>query len=237
MQWLPVLDVLGGVAVHGIGGQREAYRPVVSQIAPGADPLILARGYRTKLCAPDLYLADLDAILYRKPNSALYQQLTADGTRLWLDAGYHVPDELPDVPQSGQRWIIGLETWADPATLPLACQRCGTESLVFSVDLREGRSCGGPAWPDDPERVIETVLAAGLSQLIVLDLTDVGRSTGGSTQTLCQFARRIAPQATLIAGGGVRGPEDVARWEALGIDWLLVGTALHEGRLDDGMSS
>jgi phosphoribosylformimino-5-aminoimidazole carboxamide ribotide isomerase len=46
--------------------------------------------------------------------------------------------------------------------------------------------------------------------------------------------RRIgaaAPHVALFAGGGVRGPDDLARLADAGCDGALVATALHDGLL------
>jgi phosphoribosylformimino-5-aminoimidazole carboxamide ribotide isomerase len=37
----------------------------------------------------------------------------------------------------------------------------------------------------------------------------------------------------LVAGGGIRGPEDLARLEARGVSAALIASALHDGRFDE----
>ena len=44
-----------------------------------------------------------------------------------------------------------------------------------------------------------------MTSIIILDLSDVGMGTGGSTDSLCRFVRNEFPRIRLIAGGGVRG--------------------------------
>ena len=46
--------------------------------------------------------------------------------------------------------------------------------------------------------------------------------------------RRAVPDVALLAGGGVRGPEDLQRLADAGCDGALVATALHDGRLGGG---
>jgi phosphoribosylformimino-5-aminoimidazole carboxamide ribotide isomerase len=65
----------------------------------------------------------------------------------------------------------------------------------------------------------------------VLDLADVGSGTGGSTADLCQAILRRFPELRVITGGGVRGKDDVLRWQRIGVSDLLVASALHDGRL------
>jgi phosphoribosylformimino-5-aminoimidazole carboxamide ribotide isomerase len=43
--------------------------------------------------------------------------------------------------------------------------------------------------------------------------------------------KQTYPNLQLTAGGGVRGMEDVRRLHALGVDRVLVASALHDGRI------
>ena len=52
-------------------------------------------------------------------------------------------------------------------------------------------------------------IKVGVERLIVLDLADVGVSNGSSSLTLCREIHREFPAIELIAGGGVRGIDDL----------------------------
>jgi uncharacterized protein related to proFAR isomerase len=71
---------------------------------------------------------------------------------------------------------------------------------------------------------------AGAGAVIVIDLARVGTGTGLDL-ALIDRVREATPGLTLVAGGGVRGPEDLARLADSGCDGALVATALHDGRL------
>ena len=64
-----VIDLMGGVAVRAVGGRRDEYRPVVGRLCDSPDPLEIANAYRESYGIDTLYVADLDAILGRPPNS------------------------------------------------------------------------------------------------------------------------------------------------------------------------
>jgi phosphoribosylformimino-5-aminoimidazole carboxamide ribotide isomerase len=66
--------------------------------------------------------------------------------------------------------------------------------------------------------------------MIVLDLARVGSRGGPDSSVLAQI-RRAAPDVELIAGGGVRGADDLAALARLGYDGALVATALLTGAL------
>lgn len=232
MRLIPVLDVLNGVAVRGVGGRRDEYRPLITQLCAGSDPLTVAAAYRERLRTPTLYLADLDAILSERPNTALYRALLASDTDLWLDAGVRTPDDVLSLCELGvPTVIIGLESWPSPRDLKAVTATVPSDRLLFSLDLRQGRACGGPAWKTKPLAIMEEVLAAGITRFLILDLADVGEHTGGSTANLCASLRERCPDAEIITGGGVRGDEDIRTWSARGIDGLLIASAIHDGRV------
>jgi phosphoribosylformimino-5-aminoimidazole carboxamide ribotide isomerase len=203
-----VLDVKGGVVVRGVGGRRAEYRPL-----PGApSPLEAARA----LGVGEVYLADLDAIEGAAPALAVYRSLAAE-FRLWVDAGVRTAADRARL-AGPWRTVVGLETAEDPAVIrPGDC---------FSIDLRDGQPMG--RWGDDVMAIARTAAAAGAAALLVLDLARVGGAAGTGTEALCAALRAAHPGVELLAGGGVRHHDDLARLAAAGVDAALVGTALRE---------
>ena len=68
MQIIPVLDLLGGVVVRGLAGQRDSYQPINSQLVNSAEPLAVAQAFQHKLGLQRFYVADLDAIEHDQPS-------------------------------------------------------------------------------------------------------------------------------------------------------------------------
>lgn len=235
MQVLPVIDILKQQVVRGVAGRRDEYRPIVSLWAASAEPLAIATGLKAAFGCRRFYLADLDAILFHRPNVAVYRQLIEAGFDLLVDAGLRQVDQAAELLECGVVAVIaGLESIPGPATLSELVARHGAERVIFSLDLKGGvpNAAEGAAWPQlSPDAIVETAAACGVKRLIVLDLADVGTGAGGSTHQLCRHLRRKLPHLRLIAGGGVRGEDDICRWEDVGIDDLLVASALHDGRL------
>ena len=87
MRIVPVLDLKDGLAVHAVRGQRDAYGPVRSTLAASAEPVELARAFRTKLGCEACYVADLDAIAGRGDHGPAIRAIAALGLAVWLDAG------------------------------------------------------------------------------------------------------------------------------------------------------
>jgi phosphoribosylformimino-5-aminoimidazole carboxamide ribotide isomerase len=201
-----VIDLMGGTAVHAVRGERERYRPL-------GDPLALARRYGVE----ELYVADLDAIAGGPVQTAIIAAL-ARGARVMVDAGVRGP-ELRDL---GVRVIVGTETLADADAL--------TADAILSIDLYDGRVISR-----DPRLAGLSALdalrcLAGPREVIVLDLARVGTGAGPDVETIAEIHAAF-PDLELLAGGGVRGEDDLRALADAGAVGALVGTALHGGGL------
>jgi phosphoribosylformimino-5-aminoimidazole carboxamide ribotide isomerase len=235
MRIIPVLDLAGGRAVHAKGGDRARYAPARSALAPDApgDALAMARGARALLGHPELYAADLDAIGGRPPQRELARSLAAEGAALLLDAAIDdAAGAARALADGAARLVVGLETLPSLSELAEIVGAAGGGRVLLSLDLREGRPIGAPeaAGGAEPVAIAEAAAAAGVAGVIVLDLARVG-SGRGLDLALVAAVRRALPARELIAGGGVRGEDDLARLADAGCDGALVATALHEGRL------
>ncbi len=231
---IPVLDLLNGVVVRGVGGRRDEYRPVESVLTRSARPLDVAQAFRDRLSLTTLYVADLDGILRQQPNADVYRELVDDGFELWIDAGVRsLSDANRLLSMGAAKVVVGLETIPDARLLSALVTEFDAARIVFSLDLQAGRPMLGHSdWPDtSPLGIAQNVMSLGLMQLIVLDLASVGEQRGPSTIPLCESIRRIAPEARLITGGGVRNADDLRPLQAAGIDGVLLATALHNGAI------
>jgi phosphoribosylformimino-5-aminoimidazole carboxamide ribotide isomerase len=201
-------------------------------IAPG-DAVALARAYITALGMAEIYIADLDAIIDRTPQSRLVRTIAELGAALWLDAGIGSANEARAVVGNAAcRLVVGLETLPDFAALTAICREVDGSGIAFSLDLRNRR----PITPSaDLARLRLEDLAihaadAGASSVIVLDLARVGTRTGPDLDVLARV-RSAVPRVRLIAGGGVRGADDLSNLKDVGCDAALVATALLTGHL------
>jgi phosphoribosylformimino-5-aminoimidazole carboxamide ribotide isomerase len=235
MHVLPVLDLLEGVVVRGVGGRRDEYRPVVSRLVDRPDALSVARAFRDQFGLTRLYVADLDAILHQRPNRDVYRLLADEGFELMIDAGLRSVESAAELVASGPAQVIaGLETWPGPDELARLCAAVGREQVVFSLDLKHGVPLGDQSrWiSDEPLRIAMGAVEAGVRELIVLDLASVGGGSGVATTELCGKLRDSYPDVRLITGGGVRDVRDIEQLSQVGVDGVLVASALHDGRIN-----
>lgn len=239
MRIIPVMDLLGGSVVRGIGGRRDEYRPIVSRLCRDALPSTVARSLRDHFGFQIAYIADLDAIGGGEPEWSVYHELLAAGWRLWIDAGIDSTaraEQLAAFTQHDRQLdgvVVGLESLANSDLLVDLLAIVGPERLVFSLDLKLGHPItriGG--WQQrSPLEIARVAIQAGVQRFIVLDLAGVGVSGGITTLELCRDIRQVASSIEIVTGGGVRNIDDIHAADEAGCDGLLVASALHDGRL------
>jgi phosphoribosylformimino-5-aminoimidazole carboxamide ribotide isomerase len=233
MRILPVLDVMNGEVVRGVGGRRLEYRPIVSRLTPSSRPLDVVRAIRSHFGWDEFYLADLDAILGDEPSWTIYTALRAESFRLWVDSGVRGMRQACQLAEAGiESIVVGLETVTGPAELAAMAQAFG-ERLVFSLDLRHGEPLGErDAWEGEDARSIATqAVRLGVRRLLVLDLARVGLGGGTGTRELCARLCADFPHVEVSTGGGVRNRGDLEELRDGGVRVALVASALHDGRL------
>jgi phosphoribosylformimino-5-aminoimidazole carboxamide ribotide isomerase len=240
MQLIPVIDLARGRAVQARGGDRAGYRPVSSILIPGrdGDALALVQAYRELPGVRECYVADLDAIQGGGVQAVLLRGLTAAAApaTLMVDAGTRDAASAREVLTLGAGGVvIGLETLQRFDDLAAIVEAEGPERVIFSLDLRHGRPIGSGE-SLEPEALAARAVDAGVRSVLVLDLARVGTGAGLDLELLGRLRRRL-PTLRLLTGGGVSGPDDVARLEAAGCDGVLVATALHTGRLGQSSAS
>ena len=228
MQLIPVVDLLGGHAVRAVRGDRASYRPVESALCRTSDPVRVARILLEHCRSDKLYVADLDAIAGRTPQTPVIEAiLTAVGdATLWLDGGFATREAAAEclatfgAAASRVTPVYGSESLRSSDEIA----RCfaDRERAILSLDLRHGRRLDPAAcWTDTslwPERVI------------VMTLDRVGAFSGPDLD-MFEEVRRRAPQATMIGAGGVRDLPDLDRAAKAGAHAWLVASALHDLRI------
>ena len=238
MRVIGVVDLAHGRAVHASGGQRERYLPVSTVAgAPikAGDAPALARAFIEDLGLSELYVADLDAITGGRSQDAVIAALTTRGAPVWLDAGVtSVEGARHAVDLGAAQVVVGLETLPSFDALAAICAAVGGDRVAFSLDLRSGQPltrAGFDSRGDDgPSGLAARAAEAGAGSVIVIDLARVGAAAGPDLEMMAAV-RDAVPQLTLLAGGGVRGAQDLVALAGVGCDGALVATALLDGRL------
>ncbi|MCA9079132.1 MAG: hypothetical protein KDA58_01180 [Planctomycetaceae bacterium] len=229
---IPVLDLMGGIVVRGVAGERERYQPNQSRWSDSPDPLKTAHGIRERFGFRRFYIADLDAITGNGNHNETLRQLTESGFELLVDAGIRAPEQAEQCFECGVREVIvGSETLPSWTVLEDLLSTYDPQCIRFSVDLKQGRPWGPLGASLSAVDLVNEVVARNLSHLLLLDVAAVGTGSGVTTLDLCRTVRAAHPGVHLITGGGVRHDEDLTAAHSAGVDALLIASALHDGRL------
>lgn len=232
MRLIPVLDIMEGQVVRGMAGERHRYRPNTSCFVEGSDPFetLAAIG---ETFDPDLiYVADLDGIQHGRPQWDVLAGLLTEGPPCAVDAGVSSIAEALELKGLGvSQIVIGGETLPALDRLGEIVEAIGPESLVFSLDLLQGDPLGDAMQGHSPRDLVRLAHRLGVRQMIVLDLASVGMNSGPVTTSLCHWLRQQHLSMRLWTGGGVRSVDDLRVLSGVGIDGVLVASALHDGRI------
>jgi phosphoribosylformimino-5-aminoimidazole carboxamide ribotide isomerase len=160
-----------------------------------------------------MYVADLNAITGQGDNLALIHEVLQHYTKItfWLDAGYQSPD-LTFADVCNYRPVLGSECCT-------AKQIAATRNALLSLDFSANN-----------EPLGETCLFEDSNlwseQVILMTLARVGSNAGVDLDKLRCYQQNY-PQTDFIAAGGVRNKTDLQQLKAIGINNVLVASALH----------
>lgn len=225
MTVIPVIDLLQGQVVRAVRGERQHYRPIDSALCASSDPRTVARILCGYCAAPQLYVADLDALQGGAAQVAVVRQLleALPGIELWLDAGFADVSQAhalsaalgPLAPRLVP--VFGSESLRSRAAL----EACFTPPHrgILSLDRRDGQRLDAAGCWESPE--------LWPPQVIVMTLERVGSGAGPDLDTLRQVAER-SPQTQLIGAGGIASTADLTRAASAGASAWLVASALHD---------
>jgi len=227
---VPVIDVLDGIAVHAVRGEREKYSPLKSVLCKSADPVDVAKAFKA-MGFRDLYMADLDAILGKRFNPKVLRRIRAEtDLTIMVDAGINTAKRARTLLEAGASIIvIGTETLRDLSFIEKALKKFGAEKVAVSIDIVENEilSMLESIKHSRPALFAEVLRKMGVAKVIILDLRRVGSEQGPNLALVKEVVERT--NLEVLTGGGIRNLTDLGELRKIGVSKALVATALHKG--------
>ncbi len=227
---LPAIDILGGRCARLYQGRFDRAQVYAD------DPVAVARAW-AEAGARWVHVVDLDAARTGQPvNLGVVATIVRSvGAAVQYGGGVRSLDRVAELLDLGVgRVVVGTAAFTDPDFLAEACRRFG-DRIAVALDVRDGQvavSGWESALPLGPVPAIGRLAAVGVRRLV---LTDVGRdgTLKGVNLDLVREVLRVAAMPVIV-GGGVGSLGDLKALKALGVEGVILGRALYEGRVDLG---
>ncbi|MCH8079561.1 MAG: nickel transporter [Proteobacteria bacterium] len=220
MEIIPVIDIRRGQVVHAVKGQRQNYCPLQTSLCESNSPEDIVQAFISSYPFKTIYIADLDAIEGQSNNDQIIEQLhdKFQSLTFWVDQGISSTIELKD-PLLRQH-VIGSETNISPDILNEII--ISSPDIILSLDFQSNTFLGVR------NLLQKTSLWPG--RIIIMSLARVG-SDNGPDYELISSLKKTAGDRKIYVAGGVRHETDLNLLNDMGIDGVLLATALHTERI------
>ncbi len=213
---IPVIDIKDGKVVHAIRGEREKYRPLRTKLSKNADPVEFARN----LPFNRVYVADLDSILYKKPNKKILMDII-DMKDIMLDLGIESFENYIKYKNIFNcDLIIASETLKNENDLELIVRE--NSDIIFSVDIKNWKVISN-FLPDDIRECYEYLKENfRIRRFLFINLSAVGTL---SFKSFDRFKFLEGENVEKYYGGGIN--ESCIENAFKIFNFLLIGTLLY----------
>ena len=228
MQLYPAIDIRHGRVVRLSQGQATR------QTVYGDDPVAVAEGFAEQ-GAEWAHVVDLDRAFGEGSNEAVVRRLAArvaGRLAVQLGGGFRSRHRVREGLDLGvTRLVIGTAAATDPGFVADAVATAPPGAIAVGVDARDGM-VAVRGWTETSglsvAALVERVVREGVQTVIYTDVSRDGMLAGAD---LAGAARLQRLGARVIASGGIASVGDVRAAAELGLDGVVIGRALYEGRI------
>lgn len=229
IELIPAIDLIDGKCVRLTQGDYN------SQKVYNEDPLEVAKAFEGN-GLNRLHVVDLDGAREGRIINYRILERIATRTSLIIDfgGGLKCENDLEIAFESGAQMATGGSIAVkDPETFISWVNRFGAKKIILGADAKD-KKVAINGWQNTTEEelipFIKRYHEKGIMQTICTDISRDGMLEGPATE-LYQEIRQNLPNIYLIASGGVSSIEDIERLETAGIQSVIFGKAIYEGRI------
>lgn len=229
---IPAIDLRNGKCVRLVEGKLE------NETIYSDDPAEMAKKWES-LGAKFIHLVDLDGAFAGRPQNlkAIRGILNAISIPAELGGGIRDMDTISSYIDMGMnRVILGTAAINDPKLVEEACTRFGGDRIVLGVDAKNGM-VAIHGWDSTVTKtaveLANEMKNLGITRIIYTDISRDGTLKGPNLESTREIAEKSGLK--VIASGGISSLADikaVKELEPYGVDSVITGKALYDGRLD-----
>lgn len=225
---IPAIDLIEGKCVRLSQGDYEQKKEY-------GDPLDMAKSFEDHGIRR-LHLVDLDGAREKRlVNYRILEQIAAR-TGLVIDAGggLRTLEDVRIAFESGAHMVTGGSIAVkDRMEFTSWLKAYGPERIILGADFKEGKIAVS-GWYEktslDLMDFISSYLKEGIRMAICTDIQKDGMLQGPSMETYGKI-KKEHEDLHLIASGGISGMRDIEAVEESGIEGVIVGKAIYEGKI------
>ena len=232
MLLIPAIDLKNGRCVRLLQGKADA------ETVYSGDPAAMARSFEDA-GAKRLHLVDLDgAFMGQCTNfNSIHSILKTISIPVQLGGGLRTADDVERMLKLGvSSVIIGTMAVKNPDVFEDIIKHYSGEQIILGIDARN-RKVAIEGWQEGTE-IYDVDFAlhwkkVGIQRVVFTDIARDGMLSGPNMEALRNFAHGTGLK--IVASGGVSSMEDLEllkTLEADGVDQVISGKAIYEGKLD-----
>jgi phosphoribosylformimino-5-aminoimidazole carboxamide ribotide isomerase len=226
MEVIPAIDLRGGRCVRlyqGDYAREEIF---------GDDPVAVALRWQSE-GASRLHVVDLDGAASGSPVNVDAIRAIAASLEISIEVGGGIRDmeTATLLAEAGaDRLVLGTSAVEDPDLVTKMLERFGVDSVVVSVDAKDGwAALRGWKQPSQMRalELMERMVALGVGRLEYTDISRDGTLTEPNFEAVAEAMNHVT--VPIIAAGGIASARHLERLSGLGVEGAIVGKALYTG--------
>lgn len=224
---IPAIDLKNGLCVRLLQGRKSA------MTVYNEDPVEVARAFAAA-GAEMIHVVDLDGAFNEaeSPNRAVVRRIVeAVEVPIEFGGGVRSLEDVQQLCDSGVAWVVlGTVAAEAPCEVKDFVNRFGTKICV-GIDARDGRVMTRGWETATPLLAVDlarSVAECGVERIIYTDIARDGALVGPNIEQTIAIAE--AANVRVTASGGVSSLDDIKRLRDAGVDSVIVGKALYEGK-------
>ncbi len=229
MQIIPAVDLMNGQCVRLTKGDFTLYKEYSDH------PIDAVKGFLDQ-GAPWIHLVDLDGARSGSPQQTelIAQVLERFPDRIQVGGGIRTAEQVKFLLEKGaRRVVLGSVAVREPEALIQWARELGPERFLVAIDLSEGQLATEGWKRVDSSRAIEPLVSEfienGILNFLSTDISRDGGMLGPNIELYRKYVSRFA-NAKWTASGGVGQIEDLLALKSIGVEAVIIGKALYEGR-------
>ena len=229
MEVIPAVDLRGGQVVRLYQGDFSR------ETVYSGDPVAVATEWQNAGVAR-LHLVDLDGARQGRlvNKEAIEAVLGTVRVPVQVGGGVRSMETARCLLEMGAaRVVFGTAAVRNPDLIEAACAELGSESVVVGVDARNGKvAVQGWQHTETNEAVdlMKSMVNLGVNRFIYTDIEADGTLEGPNLGSVASVMNEVA--APIISAGGIGSMEDLFALSGTGVEGVIVGQALYQGKVD-----